>query len=110
MPKPWPSNSVSGIRRFIPILMSKRPGGTPPSSVATAKTGGSGDLPAQDLVHLDALGLEGLAQHRDAGVRAGAAAHEHVESGIAGIGPRVDRDMALRQHRHPGHSVRLEVV
>ena len=71
---------------------------------------GSGVLPAQDLVDLDALGLEGLAQHRNAGVGIGVAAHEHVERGIARFRPSVDRDVALGQHRHAGDAVRLEMV
>src|SRR5262249_56211139 len=37
-------------------------------------------------------------------------AHEQVERGIGGVGPRVDRNVALGQHRHPGHAVRVEMV
>src|SRR5438128_151179 len=61
-----------------------------------------GLLPAQDLVDLDAAGLEGIAQDRDASVRTGLAAHEHVEGGVAGLRPGMDRDVALGQNRHAG--------
>jgi hypothetical protein len=43
-------------------------------------------LPAQVLADHDALGLERLAQHRDAGLGLGVAAHEHVECGVVRLG------------------------
>src|SRR6516162_1996121 len=84
--------------------------GTNPPTRPPPSVFGSGVLPAQDFADFHALGLEGLAQHGNAGVGDGLAAHEHVERGIARVGPRVDRDMALGQHRHPGHAVRMEMM
>ena len=68
-------------------------------------------LPAQVLADRDALRLERLAQHRDAGIRLGVAAHEDVERRVARLRPGVDRDVALGQHRDAGDpAVRLEVM
>src|ERR1700735_3349519 len=67
-------------------------------------------LAAQQFIHADALCRKGLAQHRDAFIRIGRAAHENVERGIAGLRPSMDGDMALRQHRDAGDATRLEVV
>ena len=54
---------------------------------------------------------EGLAKDVDAQLGPGVTAHEHVERGIVGLGPAVDRDVALGQHGHPRHAaVRREVV
>src|SRR6516225_10778420 len=104
MRKPSSSNRVSGIQRFAAIARqwarSARHG-------SPAAAGTSGALPAQDLVDLDATGPEGFAHDRDASVRAGLAAHEYVESGIAGVGPGMDRDVALGEHRDAGHPGRL---
>src|SRR5436190_5733038 len=104
MRKPSSSNSVSEIQRFSD--MANTPTGpshvrlfTPfrtrladreperrRSSAADLRHR-SGALPAQDLADGDALGLERLAQHRDACVRLGLAAHEHVEGRVARLGP-----------------------
>ena len=55
----------------------------------------SGLLPAQELVDLDARGLEGFAQNGDASIRAGLAAHEYVERGIARVRPGVEGNVTL---------------
>src|SRR5947209_9873197 len=71
----------------------------------------SGSLTAQELTDGHALGCEGAAQHRNAGVGIGAAAHENVDGGIARLGPRMDRNVALGQHRHARYAaVGLEVM
>src|SRR4051812_15747428 len=105
MRNPRSSNSVSGIQRLSAMIVSEcrtseiaiaLPTAAGSSDVflrarrlnARAKTAGSDGLPAQYFVDLDALGLERLAQYRDAGVGIGLAAHEDVERRIAGIRPR----------------------
>jgi hypothetical protein len=67
-------------------------------------------LAAEDFVDVDALGGEGLPQHRDAIIWLGGAAHEDVERRVTRLWPGVDRDVALRQHRDPGHAARLKMV
>src|SRR5262245_1095870 len=68
-------------------------------------------LSAQELADRDALGGERLAQHRDAGVGIGGAAHEDVDGGVVRLRPGMDRDVALGEHGHAGDTaVRLEVV
>src|SRR5712692_8466043 len=71
----------------------------------------SGALPAQKLADRDVLRREGIPQHRYARIRVGLAAHEHVEGGVAVLGPSVDGNVALGQDRDPRHpAVRLEVM
>src|SRR5437764_1852782 len=77
MRKPRSSNRVSGIQRFSDIRhpddRSQRTDEAvlrPLSSVLLSS--GLSAAPAQELVNLDPVGLEGLAQDRDAGVRVGA--------------------------------------
>src|SRR5579862_3259076 len=124
MRKPRSSNSVSAIQRFAGNFSVTTPprcedesdaetAGTRPgrSSFVNRKSAiGSGVLAAQQLVDADALGGKGLAQHRDAPVGIGRAAHENVERGIAGFRPGVDRDVTFGQHRHSGNSAWLEMM
>src|SRR5262245_41802368 len=67
-------------------------------------------LAAEDFIDVDALGGEGLAQHRDTSIRLGAAAHENVECRVTRFWPCMDRDVALRQHRDSGHAARLKMM
>src|SRR5262249_9668625 len=64
----------------------------------------------QDLVNLDVLGLEGLAQNRDARIRMGLAAHEYIDRRVAGIRPSMYRNVALGQHGHARHPIRVEMM
>ena len=50
--------------------------------------------------HLDAARREVTLEHPDRGMRLAAAAHEDVDRRIAALGPGVDRDMRLGEHRH----------
>jgi hypothetical protein len=67
-------------------------------------------LAAPQFIDLDALRRECLAQHRHALIRIRVTAHEYVDRRIARIGPCVDGDVALGQHRNAGYAVRLEAV
>ena len=66
---------------------------------------------AQMLAHHDVLGVERLLQHADGELGLRLAAHEDVEGCVIRLGPAVDRDMRLGQHRHPRHAtIRREVM
>src|SRR5262249_29427305 len=67
-------------------------------------------LSAEDFINIDALRGEGLAQHRNAVIRLGGTAHEDVERRVTRFWPRMDRDMALRQHGDPCHAAGLKMV
>src|ERR1043165_4044594 len=106
MRKPRSSNSVSGSQRLsamAKMLRHGRGGHRSSSSVKGLQSAHARDkpghgpftsclealspLPAQVLADHDALGLERLAQHRDAGFGLGLAAHEHVERGVVRLRP-----------------------
>src|ERR1051325_5508173 len=111
MRKPRSSNNVSGSQRFSDMgdpcgaLCGNRharpwawhprlPAAYPRKAVDGRASGmpghdgvqtmemGLSPLPAQVLADRDVLRLERLAQHRDAGTRIGAAAHEAVDCGV----------------------------
>src|SRR6185437_15335773 len=67
-------------------------------------------LAAQQLVDPDALCRKGIAQHRNTGVGISRPAHEHVERGVPGLRPGVNRDVTFRQHRYAGNAARLKMV
>ena len=60
---------------------------------------------------VDPLGLERVAQHADDRLEVGVvAAGEEVGGDVAVLGPGVDREMALGDHRDARHAVRRELV
>src|SRR6516162_6255082 len=110
MRKSRSSNRVSGIQRFAAIgdwtteerWPAARPAACFPRALCVAS--------AQDLVHLDPTCTEGFTQDREAGVRAGLAAHEHVERGVAGVRPGMDRDVALGEDCNAGDAIGLKMM
>src|SRR5665213_474964 len=58
------------------------------------------DHAALVLADHDAARIESALENVERLAGLGIAAHEHVERGIAFLGPGVDRDMAFSQHRH----------
>ena len=66
---------------------------------------------AGDVAGVDVIGFEGFAQHADDRVDVGAvAAREEVGGEVAVLGPRVQGQVALGDHRDPRHAVRRELV
>ena len=66
---------------------------------------------AREVASVDALGLERVAEHTDdrfhVDVRA---AREEVGGQVVVLGPRVEREVALGDHRDPGDAMRRELV
>src|SRR5262245_46943732 len=86
-------------RRQIEGSYKTKAGSSPAASVRIEIQ--SDALSAEDFINIDALRGEGLAQHRNAVIRLGGTAHEDVERRVTRFWPRMDRDMALRQHGDP---------
>src|SRR5215469_10318469 len=56
------------------------------------------------LAYDDAAGIEGRLEHRERLSGFCVAAHEHVESRIAALGPCMYADMTLGEHGHSRHA------